>query len=111
MNQSDQSASLKVIVRVENTEYGKPSDFFINIRNINDASNPPNLQSFAGSQEGTIISLQRGIYSIDASASGLGAWYETRFSGDCTPTGDWQAQVNIESSEEKTCIITKRYSE
>ena len=116
MNQSDQSGTLKVVVQVEDTGYGNalPSDFIIKIHNIKDVSNLPNPDFFTGSKEGTNVSLQKGTYRIDASASTpriVGAWYDTKFSGDCIPTGNYQAQVDVEFNETRTCIITKVYSE
>jgi hypothetical protein len=109
----NKSASLIIIVQVKNNAghgTASPSDFIINIQNIKDPSNYPNPQSFAGSKEGTIVALQEGTYNIDASASIIGAWYDTTFSGDCTSTGIDQAQINIKPDEKKTCVITKAFS-
>jgi hypothetical protein len=103
----NKSALLIIIAEVKNDrEHGtaSPSDFIINIQNTKDSSNHTNPQSFGGSKEGTIVSLQKGTYNIDTSASIIGAWYDTTFSGDCISTGIDQAQINIESNEKKAVL-------
>src|SRR5688500_3308728 len=105
-NSTNQFYLLRIIVNVTGGN-ASPTDFFIKLYNTTD----PNkfTYTFQGSKEGTIVSLQSGNYSIDASASIISMLHETTFSGDCTVVANYIAQINMTSGEKKLCIITNSF--
>jgi hypothetical protein len=105
-------AFLKVTVRVDNTGGGTavPSDFRIDIA----SSDNPSPSRFQGSQDGTIVTLNAGDYSVESSHDVNGITYGTAYSGDCVLnkgyyTDSGYAGGLLHGGDRQTCIVTEIY--
>ncbi|NOJ30355.1 MAG: hypothetical protein DA328_09345 [Nitrososphaeraceae archaeon] len=69
--------------------------------------NNPSPSQFQGSEEGTIVTIGVGGYTVSETADSEGLL--TDFSGDCTQTGPHIGEGNIAEGEEQTCTVTNTF--
>jgi len=114
--ESAEPSYLKVVVLVNNTGGGtaKPSDFKVDLDEDNSGvllpTNNAQPSSFAGSAKGVISVLLPGKYIVKIDNLIINDTpYSLDFSGDCLGKGLTGAEVVIQPSDKKTCIITASY--
>lgn len=79
-----------------------PEDFTITVE-----GNNPSPSQFPGSEQGTLVTLGAGGYSVSENRSGELEQYEwsASFSGDCIQNDDFAADGTIAEGQSQTCTI------
>ncbi len=71
------------------------------------SGNNPSPSQFPGSQDGTLVTIGAGPYTVSETAESEGLLSD--FSGDCTQTGPHTGKGTIAEGEEQTCTVTNTF--
>ena len=108
-------ATLNVIKTLTCTQNGQsspcperltPDKFIITV-----TGNNPSPSQFPGSEEGTLVTLGAGGYTVEEESTfeiPTNAQWSAEFSGDCEKSDDFEAEGTIAEGEAQTCTIENR---